>query len=175
VSFICCKAITEDESAGLRRSTWRGSSKWRAMKGPLWTTQQLRGFRRAGEHGGVPLFGRMSDGPYTTEWIEEQLLVGRVAGISNGPLGNLLAPTAGYMDEDAHNTAFDESEYLNVLIAAGYEVLAVRRKDGGFSWPGQRLTPAQEAVVFAQMRKRSAASQADSRIAAECVRRGFLG
>ena len=81
-------------------------------------------------------------------------------------------------DEDGKNAEFDEREYLDVLTAAGYEFVAVRSDDGGFFYwrkeSRRRLTPAHEKV-FAQMQKRCDASQADARIAAECVRRGLIG
>jgi hypothetical protein len=91
----------------------------------------------------------------TAEWLDERLL-GRVVGVSTAPLGNLLGPGAGYLDEDAKNAEFDECEYLTVLMAVGYEVVAVRHRDGGLTWmqksPEQPLTAAQQGILFAQVK-----------------------
>jgi hypothetical protein len=76
----------------------------------------------------------MIDGPYPTEWLKKELLVGRIVGVSSNPLGNLLTPAAGYIDEDECNAAFDECEYLDALIAAGYDPFVTPKGDGRYSY-----------------------------------------
>ena len=62
----------------------------------IWTTLHLRGFRKVGQlSDGIPVFGGLSGGWYTAEELRATL-VGRVVGFSLQPLGNLLAPSAGY-------------------------------------------------------------------------------
>src|SRR6476660_5524081 len=95
----------------------------------VWQTCQLRGFRKVGEtDSGTPLFTGLSD-CYPAEWLEDRLL-GRVVGVSGGPLGNLLEPAAGYINEDAENAAFDEREYIEVMIGIGCEPHIYRGSNG---------------------------------------------
>jgi hypothetical protein len=139
---------------------------------------QLRGFRRAGDlEGRVPLFTGMCDGHYPTDWLEGRV-VGRIVGVSTAPLGKLLEPAAGYVDEDAANAAFDPGEFLDAVIAYGHEPYVTRGRDGRWKYYEDmtdcRRTEAKWKVALEQMEKRCAASTADQRIEAECVRRGLI-
>jgi hypothetical protein len=70
--------------------------------------------------GGIPVFAGLSNGPYRTEHLESKL-IGRVVGVASSPLGELLAPAAGWENEEAGNAAFDPAEYLDTLLAADFE------------------------------------------------------
>jgi hypothetical protein len=142
--------------------------------GTVWSTRQLRGFRKTGRDDlGIPLFTGACGGHYSAEELRAHL-VGRVVGVSMDPLDNLLALTAGWINEAACNAAFDECEYVDVLIAAGYKLLVTR--EGYWEMkPDRPLTEAQRKIVFAHKEKQCAASTADERIEAECIRRGLIG
>jgi hypothetical protein len=61
----------------------------------VWWVCALAGFRQVGMMpSGIPLFGGMSDGPYTSRQLQKRLL-GRVVGYSETALGGLLAACAG--------------------------------------------------------------------------------
>ena len=145
----------------------------------VWTTLQLRGFRKVGELSdfGIPLFGGLSGGWYSAEELRA-VLVGRVVGVSMNSLGNLLGPSAGYENEAECNAAFDAGEYLDVLIAVGYRPYVMRRRDGGLRYieefPRGARSEAQEAALFAVQVKCTAASQAIQHVKSECVRRGLV-
>jgi hypothetical protein len=142
-----------------------------------WATHQLRGFRAAGEGSdGIPLFTGLCD-HYPKEWLQEHLL-GRIVGFSKGPLGNLLDPTAGYVDEDAANAAFDEREYVDVMIATGHDPRVMRERDGRWSYIESCICRCfdkfSKEEVLALKWKESAASTGLQRVIAECARRGLI-
>lgn len=146
---------------------------------PLWVLHQLRGFRRARKlDSGIPLFTGLCDGHYPTSWLEEQLL-GRVVGVSSAPLGALLEPAAGYVDEEANNAAFDEGQYLDVMIATGHQPCVTRGRDGKWHYwenvADRNFERFSEEEVFELKRRESAASTGMDRVIAECVRRGLIG
>jgi hypothetical protein len=103
-----------DQLPGLQRVFWTGD---------------LRGNRKAGTVDGLKLFEGLSDGPYQPEDLRGEL-VGRVVGYAPSPLGNQLAAARGWIDEHAGNAAFDATEYIEVLLAAGYTVRAIVDRDG---------------------------------------------
>jgi hypothetical protein len=142
-----------------------------------WFTCALRGFRQIGRvHGGIPLFSGFSDGPYRGNVLRTRL-VGRIVGAANTPLGKVLAPSAGYEDEAKGNEAFDEREYLDVLIASGHAPF-LQKTGGRCSYfermPEQPLTEAQHTAVNAVRLKFCEASHALERVKAECERRGLF-
>lgn len=57
------------------------------------------------------MFAGLSDGPYQTEYLRSKL-IGRVVGVASSPLGGLLEPSAGWLNEAAGNAAFDPAEYI---------------------------------------------------------------
>jgi hypothetical protein len=110
-------------------------------------------------------------------WVQERL-IGRIVGVSSTPLGSLLEPAAGYVDEDAANLAFDEGEYLDIIIATGHEPRVCRGRDGKWSYwekmTGLHYEKFTQDEEFAVRRKEGAASTGMDRIIAECVRRGLI-
>jgi hypothetical protein len=144
---------------------------------PAWWVSQLAGFRRVGSCSGVPLMQGLSDGPYRAGHLRSKLL-GRVVGFAVNSLGEVIAPEAGWEDEDAGNDEFDPLEYLDVMIGAGYEPSVFRRPDGTFGYremfPEDLLSEAQRAECDAVRAKCSAASFGIDRIKEECLRRGLV-
>ena len=88
----------------------------------MWFVGDLRGYRQTSEvaFDSIPVFAGLSDGPYRTEHLQSKL-IGRVVGVAFSPLGGLLAPAAGYENEEAANAAFDPVEYIDVLLATGHK------------------------------------------------------
>ena len=145
--------------------------------GPAWTKQELRGFRPVGEmDDGTPLFSGLVDGHYPAEWLEERIL-GRVVGVSGSPLGKLIEPAAGYADEDAANQAFDECEFLDIIIATGHEPRVCRGRDGRWNYcegmTNRRYDKDSREREFA-MREKEISLDRHGQCIAECVRRGLI-
>lgn len=151
-----------------------------AARSLVWWVGDLRGYQQTGEvmFGNVPVFAGLSDGPYRTEHLQSKL-IGRVVGVALSPLGGLLAPAAGYENEEAANAAFDPVEYVDVLLATGHRPAVCCDENGEPRWyyeemPRRRRTKAQEAADLAVRRKYRAASNALERVKAECIRRGLV-
>jgi hypothetical protein len=103
-------------------------------------------------------------------------LIGRVVGVATSSLGDALAQSAGWENEDAGNAAFDPAEYLDVMLSAGFWVLAfpsARRWDYCEHFPERALTEAEDAAVMAARYKFCAASTAINRVIEECKRRSL--
>jgi hypothetical protein len=146
----------------------------------VWWLSDLAGFRPAGTHGGIPLFTGMTAGPYDAaeNYLQKQL-IGRVVGYSTNSFGHLIAPEAGWEDEEEGNEAFDPAEYVDVLIAAGYQPSVFQRRDGSMGLyetnPLERMpTEPQHEAYMAVRTKYCAASKAHDRVVAECLRRGLI-
>jgi hypothetical protein len=144
----------------------------------VWFMRDLRGFRRTDEAvEGIPVFAGMSDGPYTTDHLQSKL-IGRVVGVAFSTLGDLLAPAAGWENEEEGNAAFDPSEYIETLLGAGYRPYVLRgsSQEWGYyeHFPTRRQTRAKEKAVTAVLYKFGAASTALDRVIEECVRRGLV-
>lgn len=117
----------------------------------------------------------LSDGPYQTDHLSEKLL-GRVVGVAFAPLGGLLAPAAGWENEEAGNAAFDLVEYVDVLLAVGYKPLAHIDDDGRATGlclclPQMPATDEEEAEYHRVADKYGKASAAGGMVARECIRR----
>lgn len=144
---------------------------------PLWTTRELRGFRQVGKtDDGLPLFTGMIDGWYPTEWLEKRL-IGRVVGVASGPLGILLEPEGGYVDEHGANAAFDERQYIDIVSAIGCEPHVCNGSDGWVYFEkmtGRRYDKYSREEELAVRWKETAASTGMDRVIAECVRRGLI-
>jgi hypothetical protein len=93
-------------------------------------------------------------------------------------LGDLLAPAAGWENEEAGNAAFDPSEYIETLLGAGYRPHLLRGSRHEWNYyehfPTRRQTRAKEAAVTAVRYKFCAASTALDRVIEECVRRALV-
>lgn len=139
----------------------------------VWWCGDLRGWRQVSGFRDVKVFGGMSDGPYLADNLEAKL-VGRVVGFAESSLGAALAPTAGWENEEEGNAAFDASEYLDALIAAGF-VPFVFNDGYGEMFPERALSDEQEAAVMAVRAKFCAASLALDCVIAECLKRGLRG
>jgi hypothetical protein len=145
----------------------------------VWWVGDLAGFRKTSERapGGIPIFAGLSGGPYRTEALQDHL-IGRVVGYAFSSLGELLAPTAGYENEEGGNAAFDPAEYIDVLLAAGYRPGVFYDEKARARYiemmPERRQTEAQEKAVWAAREKFCAASTAVQRVTRECVRRGLI-
>lgn len=147
-------------------------------KQQVWWTRSLRGWRQVGECSeGIPLFEGLSDGPYDADALLAKLL-GRVAGYALTALGHLLEPTAGWENELEGNAAFDASEYLDVLIAAGHTPRLMRGRDRHLYYAemfaeGPVSDDDKERVMAARW-KYVKASKALKLVIAECERRGLV-
>jgi hypothetical protein len=147
---------------------------------PVWWLCDLAGFRQIDDMGGIPIFAGMSAGPYDAaeQYLQTQL-IGRVVGYAANSFGHLMAPEAGWENEEAGNAAFDPAEYVDVLIGAGYQPSVFRRRDGSMGLYEtnpleRRPTSAQHAAYMAARTKYCAASKALDRVVAECLRRGLV-
>ena len=98
-------------------------------------------------------------------------------GVASSALGELLAPAAGWENEEAGNAAFDPGEYLDTLLAAGFEPYVFPSTKHGWDYcehfPERRLTESEDAAVLAARYKFCAASTALVRVMEECKRRGL--
>jgi hypothetical protein len=143
----------------------------------VWWTCALRGFRQTSKMGGIPIFSGLSDGPHWTKNLQSRLS-GRVVGVASSPLGELLAPRAGWENEEAGNAAFDPAEYVDAFLAAGYRPYVLIGRDGRTHYfehfPERRQSEAQEDAVLSVRYKWCAASTALARVEAECMRRGLV-
>ena len=101
-----------------------------------------------------------------------------IHGYSKYSFGNLLAPEAGWENEEAGNAAFDPAEYLDVLIATGHQAFVMKHRDGSFSFyesfPERSMTDAEHKAVYAVRTKYCEASTAVAWVKNECVRRGLI-
>jgi hypothetical protein len=90
----------------------------------------------------------------------------------------MLAPEAGYENEEAGNAAFDPDEYLDVLIATGHRSYLMEGRDGNLTYyemfPEQPMTDAKHEATYAVRWKYCKASTALSRVKNECIRRGLI-
>jgi hypothetical protein len=144
----------------------------------VWFMRDLRGFRKTNDSmGGIPIFAGLSDGPYRTERLQSKL-IGRVVGVAFSALGDLMAPAAGWENEEAGNAAFDPAEYISALLSADFAPYVFRSGKNEWNYiehfPGRRLTDAEEAPVMAVRYKFCAASTALDRVIEECIRRGSV-
>ncbi|MGO3931806.1 hypothetical protein [Rhodopseudomonas pseudopalustris] len=143
----------------------------------VWWTGELRGWRQiAGGSGGIPVYSGLSDGPFEAQGLQSRLL-GRVVGYAATALGDLLAPAAGWENEEAGNAAFDPGEYLDALIAAGHQPYVIQR-DGRTiyyeQYPERRQTNAERERVLAARWRWVKASTALARTKVECLQRGLV-
>ena len=140
----------------------------------VWYVGDLRGFRKIGDVGlgGSPVFVGVSDGPYFTDHLQEKL-IGRIVGFASSPLGSLLAPELGFVNENVGNDAFDPGEYVDTLLTAGYSPTVINGCLVEMN-PLEARTPDQAAAVLAVQYKRAAASTAIDRVKSECIRRGLV-
>ncbi|MDQ6734647.1 MAG: hypothetical protein M3Z35_11150, partial [Nitrospirota bacterium] len=144
----------------------------------VWFMRDLRGFRKTNEStGGIPIYAGLSDGPYWTENLQSKL-IGRVVGFASSPLGELLAPAAGWENEEAGNAAFDPAEYIDALLSAGFEPYIFPSVKHGWDYcehfPERRQTESEKAAVLAARYKYCAASTALDRVIEECKRRRLI-
>ena len=139
----------------------------------VWWCGDIRGYRKTDEKMmGCPVYAGMSDGPYQTEHLQQKL-IGRVVGVAFTALGNLLAPAAGWEDEEAGNAAFDPGEYLDTLLATGHSPSIC----GNMYYehmPERALTDEEMAVVMKVRWKYAKVSTALQRLKKECIRRGLV-
>lgn len=140
----------------------------------VWFLRDLRGFRKTSKSiSGVPLYGGLSDGPYETAGLLP-MLIGRIIGVASSPLGGLLAPAAGFLNESAGNAAFDPVEYIDAFLAAGFGPAIVydeRRRPRFHIRVGER---ADWGAIEAVQIKFAEASTALKRVKQECIRRGLV-
>jgi len=155
------------------RSSYVNITGPRARRSLVWWCDDLRGFRKTDETClGCPVFAGVSDGPYLTEDLKSKL-VGRIVGVAFSALCNLLAPTAGWKDEQAGNAAFDPTEYIDTLLAAGHRPSMC----GELYYeetPHRRITKLHDDAVTAVRWKFVKASTALERVKAECRQRGLV-
>jgi hypothetical protein len=149
-------------------------------KSPVWWLGDLAGFRRTSASiDGIPLFAGLSDGPYDAAkpYLQTQF-IGRVVGYAANSFGHVIAPEAGWENEEEGNAAFDPAEYLDVLIAAGYEPYVQYDRAGrshyGESFPRDPVDENVRAAIFVAKTKFSNASLAVDLTKAECIRRGLV-
>lgn len=142
-------------------------------KSLCWWLGDLRGYRRADDQGiGVPVFAGLSDGPYRTQDLQSKL-VGRVVGLAFTALGDLLAPEAGFRDEQGGNAAFDAAEYLDVLIATGHEP-SIQGKLYFEKMPDRPVSDQDWQAILKVRLKYVEASTALERVKQECIRQGLV-
>jgi hypothetical protein len=145
----------------------------------VWWLSDLAGFRQIDDMEGIPIFAGMTSGPYDAaeQYLQTQF-IGRVVGYAANSFGHLIAPEAGWENEEEGNAAFDPVEYLDVVIGIGYQPVVFQRRDGSMGlqeWYGENpLTEAQHAAYMAVRTKYRAASKAHDRVVAECLRRGLV-
>lgn len=139
----------------------------------------LAGFRQVSRSdlGGIPVFAGLSDGPYTSEHLKRKL-IGRVVGVAKSSLGNLIAPSAGWMNEAESNEAFDPAEYIDALLTAGCRPWVMIAADGrrwyGETFPDSSETPTERNAVTSVREKYARASTALDRVIDECRKRGLI-
>lgn len=145
----------------------------------VYWVSDLAGFRQVSrsELGGIPVFAGLSDGPYTSEHLKQKL-IGRVVGIAKSSLGNLIAPSAGWVNEVEGNAAFDPAEYIDTLLATGCRPWVVIAGDGrqcyGETFPERAELPAEREAVMIVRGKYARASTALDRVIEECRKRGLV-
>ncbi|MDB5599354.1 MAG: hypothetical protein JWN71_1398 [Xanthobacteraceae bacterium] len=151
-----------------------------AAKSLAWWVCDLAGLRKTDEvtREGIHVFAGLSDGPYETVPLQSKI-IGRIVGVATTRLGALLAPAAGYENEEVGNLAFDPAEYVDVMIATGHEpfvMLDAKGKPRGYyeKMPRRRQTKCEHDAVIAIRYKFCAASTALDRTMVECVRRGLI-
>jgi len=145
----------------------------------VWWTCDLSGFRPTGgsTHGGIPLFTGLSDGPYEPDGLRSQI-AGRVVGYAETHLGQMIAPNAGWEDEEGGNAAFDPAKYLDLLLGTGHNAYVIVDRHGGRHYceemPLDPLDKKEWRAVWRAREKFGAASTGRERMIVECVSRGFV-
>lgn len=142
------------------------------------TIAQIEAMKARAKPGEVPVItGGLSDGAYQTDHLRSKLL-GRVVGVAFSPLGGIIAPEAGWENEEAGNADFDPAEYVDVLLSVGYKPMAHvddrRRRSLYIMHPDEVLTEEVNELFNSVAWKYCRASNATAMTIAECVRRKLV-
>jgi len=122
---------------------------------------------------GIPVFAGVSDGPYYQSDLEKKI-VGRVVGYTLNSIAlaepkKILAPAAGYRNEEESNLVFEPLEYISALESAGYkfEMVFDRVRNDYLVYetlPTRRNSKAEDRRVFEARTKYCDAPAAGTRV-----------
>lgn len=147
----------------------------RGPKRCVWWTKSVAGWRRVGTTNGVPTFAGLSDGPYYSDGLKEDI-VGKVVGVAFAPLGRLLPRSRGWEDEEKNNAKFKPADYIDALHRAGYQIYAVLKPDGTLdgwveTFPDREVPHDADRLVTKMRERLCNASTAKARLTEELLSR----